>query len=325
MQSASTVAFASFEARDVDQAREMLTRAVFPLSMLPLSSDRPYWCRYEQVGFGPLVVSRAFHNAALRVTVPEVSTVYTVGFAQGGQLRSLHRGAEVEVSTTTAALFQPVGDIRVDSAAASTNFTVTLGRAELESTLSTLLGRDVAGPILFAPAMDMAGGPGQGWSRLVRTLAAETGDAHSLAAHPVVMQPMVDAILRGLLLVAEHPDRDALHEPADQCRPGPVRRAVDAIHADPAQPYTLTALARIAHVSARALQQGFHAQIGTSPMNYLRHVRLAHAHDDLRTADPARTGVAAVAYRWGFAHLGRFAAYYRAVYGCAPSETLNRC
>ncbi|MGE6955135.1 hypothetical protein ACQKF3_12910, partial [Staphylococcus capitis] len=275
MHSASTVAFASFEARDVDQARAMLAQAVFPLSMSVLSRGSPYWCRYEQVECGPLAVSRAFHSAALRVTVPEVSTVYTVGFAHGGRLRSLHRGAEVDVGSTTAALYRPVGDIRVDSEAASTNFTVTIARDELEFTLSTLLGRDVAGPIPFAPAMNLADGPGMGWSRLVRTVAAETGDAHSLAGHPVVMQPLVDAIVRGLLLVAEHPGRDALHEPAEQCRPGPVRRAVDAIHADPAQPYTLTTLARIAHVSARALQQGFHAQIGTSPMSYLRHVRLA--------------------------------------------------
>ncbi|GAB1644699.1 AraC family transcriptional regulator [Krasilnikovia sp. MM14-A1259] len=324
MHSASTAAFASFEARDIDQAREMLAQAVFPLSMSVLSNDQPYWCRYEQVECGPLVVSRAFHSAALRVAVPEVSTVYTVGFAHGGRLRSRHRGAEVEVSDVTAAIFQPLGDIVVDSESASTNFTVTIGRPELESTLSALLGREVAGPIRFAPAMDLAAGPGASWSRLVRMLVAEPGDGHGSAAHPVVMQPLVDAVLRGLLLVAEHPDRDALHEPAEQCRPGPVRRAVEVIHADPARPFTLTTLARVARVSARALQHGFHEQIGTSPMSYLRSVRLAHAHDELRAADPTRTGVRSVAHRWGFAHLGRFAAYYREVYGCAPSETLHR-
>ena len=33
--------------------------------------------------------------------------------------------------------------------------------------------------------------------------------------------------------------------------------------------------------------------------------------------------VAAVAYRWGFAHLGRFAAVYRSRFGVTPSEDLK--
>jgi AraC-like DNA-binding protein len=33
--------------------------------------------------------------------------------------------------------------------------------------------------------------------------------------------------------------------------------------------------------------------------------------------------VAAVAHRWGFAHLGRFAYAYRARFGVSPSETLR--
>jgi AraC-like DNA-binding protein len=34
--------------------------------------------------------------------------------------------------------------------------------------------------------------------------------------------------------------------------------------------------------------------------------------------------VAAVAHRWGFAHLGRFASAYRCRFGEPPSDTLRR-
>ncbi|GAB1643596.1 AraC family transcriptional regulator [Krasilnikovia sp. MM14-A1259] len=323
MQPASTVVFDSFEASDVDEARAKIQKALLPLSIAALSDQRPYRCRYEQLSFGPLRVNRAFHNVAMRVAVPDLRG-YTVGFAGFGQLRSHHRGTEVTISTATAAVFQPGGDILAHASDASLTYTVMVDPPALEANLSALLGRALTGPIKLGPSMDLTDAAGRSWARLVHTLTAEITNPDGLAAHPLVMQPLVDAVMRGLLMSADHPEREALHRPASAHRSAPVRRAIDAIHADPAQPFTLSTLAGNAGVSVRTLQQGFSDQVGTSPMGYLRQVRLACAHDELRTADPAQTGVAAVAHRWGFAHLGRFAAYYRAVYGCVPSDTLHR-
>jgi transcriptional regulator GlxA family with amidase domain len=95
------------------------------------------------------------------------------------------------------------------------------------------------------------------------------------------------------------------------------------MEADPAHPFTVTELARAAEVSVRALQNGFHRHVGVSPMAYLRQLRLARVHDELRRADPSRVTVADVAHRWGFTHLGRFAGAYRAKYGAAPSVTMR--
>jgi AraC-like DNA-binding protein len=76
-------------------------------------------------------------------------------------------------------------------------------------------------------------------------------------------------------------------------------------------------------VGSRGLQDGFARHVGVSPTAYLRDVRLRRVHADLHAADPARHTVAEIALRWGFAHLGRFAATYRRRYGCAPSQTLR--
>lgn len=61
-----------------------------------------------------------------------------------------------------------------------------------------------------------------------------------------------------------------------------------------------------------------------SPMTYLQDVRLARAHAALVEAEPGEVTTTEVAYRWGFTHLGRFAAGYRKKYGVAPSQTLHR-
>ncbi|WP_160057046.1 helix-turn-helix transcriptional regulator, partial [Shewanella litoralis] len=75
-------------------------------------------------------------------------------------------------------------------------------------------------------------------------------------------------------------------------------------------------------ISVRTLQDGFTRHVGLPPITYLREIRLAQAHADLAAGD-AGTSVSATACKWGFTHLGRFAAAYRDRYGEHPSETLR--
>ncbi|GAA0230972.1 hypothetical protein GCM10009527_029430 [Actinomadura nitritigenes] len=113
--------------------------------------------------------------------------------------------------------------------------------------------------------------------------------------------------------------RDGRH-PRDR-HPAPVRRAIAFMEDKAARPISGADIAAAARVSVRSLQYAFREHLGTTPMSHLRQVRLAAAHADLRTADPATTTVTAVAGRWGFLHAGRFAAAYKAAYGHPPSET----
>ena len=104
----------------------------------------------------------------------------------------------------------------------------------------------------------------------------------------------------------------------------PIRRAVELIEEQPAQPWTTVRLAAEVHLSVRALQEGFRRDLGTPPMAYLRQVRLRRAHGALRAAEHDTTTVRAVAVSLGIMHLSRFAAAYREAFGETPSETLNR-
>ncbi|MEW2352269.1 helix-turn-helix domain-containing protein [Spirillospora sp. NPDC029432] len=105
--------------------------------------------------------------------------------------------------------------------------------------------------------------------------------------------------------------------------PAALRRAIAYIedhHTDP--DITVADIAAAAGVTPRTLQYAFRRHRGTTPMGYVRRVRLAAAHADLQAAGPGTT-VTAVAARWGFHHPGRFAADYRAAYGRSPSTTLR--
>lgn len=103
-----------------------------------------------------------------------------------------------------------------------------------------------------------------------------------------------------------------------------LRRAIAFIEEHADQDIGLSDVATAVRVTPRALQYAFRRHLGTTPMRYLRRIRLARAHEELRTADPTTgTTVTAVALRWGFPHPGRFSSHYRAVYGVTPSETLH--
>ena len=119
---------------------------------------------------------------------------------------------------------------------------------------------------------------------------------------------------------AAEPERLAEHRDA---HPATLRRAIAFIEAAPDTDITLGDIARAANVTTRAIQHAFRRHLETTPMAYLRRVRLDQAHRRLRTADPdGETTVAQVALDWGFANPSRFARYYREAYGRVPSETL---
>lgn len=108
----------------------------------------------------------------------------------------------------------------------------------------------------------------------------------------------------------------------DRCDAHPltVRRAVAFIEDNAANCITVADIARAARVSIRAVQLAFRRHLDTTPMAYLRSVRLSCAHADLRAGNGSVTAIAA---RWGYARPSVFAAHYRAAYGVSPSQTLR--
>ncbi|MEV0288372.1 MULTISPECIES: helix-turn-helix transcriptional regulator [unclassified Kribbella] len=105
--------------------------------------------------------------------------------------------------------------------------------------------------------------------------------------------------------------------------PATLRRAIDFIESHPQSDLSLADIARAVSVTPRAVQLAFQHHLGTTPMGYVRRVRLALAHQALQEADAATTSVTSIAAHWGFHHHGRFAAAYRAEYGQSPRTTLH--
>jgi AraC-like DNA-binding protein len=86
---------------------------------------------------------------------------------------------------------------------------------------------------------------------------------------------------------------------------------------------SLSELCIAAHVSERRLRKAFVDEYKVPPARFFRTWALAEARRRLVDNDPTHHSVADVATGLGFFHLGRFASYYKRLYGEPPSTTLR--
>lgn len=106
-------------------------------------------------------------------------------------------------------------------------------------------------------------------------------------------------------------------------KPVLLRRAMEFMDANANNDIALADIAEAVHVTPRAVQYMFRRHLETTPLQYLRRLRLHYAHQDLLAADRGSDTVTDIAARWGFAHTGRFAVIYRQTYGESPHTTLR--
>jgi AraC-like DNA-binding protein len=312
-----------------DRAREICGRVYYPHRLTVLHEPARFAMSLSALNLGPVAVGLLGYAGEVRLETAELETGYEVNVPLSGRLLTRSGPAEVHATPDTAALYRPDGRTQLQGwADGGELFGLKIARSALEARLAELAGTPVRGVVQLGPSLDLRAGTGRRWWALARALAALTADPDGPLAQPMVVRPLVDSVLVALLYAAGHPYRAALAAPCPRAGRAAINRAVDLLEAEPELPWTVVDLARRVGLSTRALQYGFAAQAGCSPMAYLRQVRLQRADADLRAAAgpplAAGRGVASIASRWGFTNLGRFAAAYRARYGCTPSETLHQ-
>lgn len=194
------------------------------------------------------------------------------------------------------------------------------------SLLAEIAGPDPdreSSPVEFLSYTPIAG-RGQRWRSASRFIHGLLNDPDAGAA-PLVVGPA--ARLLAATALATFPNT-ATTEPTNRDRhdahPDTLRRAIAFIDANPDIDITIADIARAACVTPRAVQLAFRRQLDTTPLAYLRQVRLQHARQQLEDASPGDgTTVTRTAIDWGFANPSRFAEHYRAAYGELPSYTLS--
>jgi AraC-like DNA-binding protein len=313
-----------FRTTSPERAIHSCSTAFYPHRLTLLGPSNGFGLSQRVTQVGPVAVGDITYQSDVALGFEEPRASYHICVPLTGWLESRHRGQHLTSSPAMGSIYRPDAEMTATRwPGGSRQLAVKIDQVAVNRALETLVGTPVDSPIPFDAALSLKAGAAQSWVRLLLAMQRQLDSADSVIRHALVSDPLVESLIHGLLLVADHPYRDALAAPVKPGRPAAVRDAMDIIEAGPHLPMTTTALAAQCHVSVRTLQEGFQRHLGMSPMAFLRVVRLGRAHRDLRSADPSRNTIAAIAHRWGFTHAGRFAAAHQRTYGETPLQALR--
>lgn len=130
------------------------------------------------------------------------------------------------------------------------------------------------------------------------------------------------ACLRALVAAAFEPPLPRPAPLAPAGREAIVRRADELMRRRLREPVGALELCAALEVSDRTLRLAFRERFGMGPMVYFRAVRLNAVRSALR--EEPEEPIASLARRFGFHHLGHFAADYRRLFGELPRQTPRR-
>lgn len=306
----------------MEETRLLVEQMFYPHTVEQRSAGQRFTAKGRVAQAGPITLSDRVYGADLRMHFGELGTAYHVNIPLTGIIQVRHRDTDVDGSNEVAPVSGPQGETIVTRWAAQTRgMAIKIDRSAVERTLAGSLHGN--GSSAFDPSIDLRSGQARSWTPLLRLLINGLANPDSILHQPIAAMPFAETVVNGFLMLTSPAYREALEQPAEPVRPATIRTAVDIIHAEAHAPLTTAELARRCNVKVRTLQEGFQRHLGTPPMAYLRAVRLARAHTELQAADPTRTTVTAIAHRWGFTNLTRFANQHRATYGELPSQTLR--
>ena len=198
-----------------------------------------------------------------------------------------------------------------------------IDRGLLERVCQRQLGRTLQSPIEFKSELDLDTPQGQRWLRMVGWIYDNLSNEDELPQ--MLSAQFEEALVTGLLTCQPNNYSDELCSDDNlSIAPSFVKRVERYIEEHAQEAISITEMAEHVGVSSRSLFAGFRRFRNTSPMLYLKEVRLRHVHEELRQSSAGSTTVTAVAFRWGFSHLGHFTADYKRRFGESPSETLMR-
>lgn len=105
--------------------------------------------------------------------------------------------------------------------------------------------------------------------------------------------------------------------------PEHIRRARNFIEGHLTDDIKLHDIVNASGMTKRTVQAGFRMHLGTTPLSYLKLMRLRATHDRLKSSHSQDCTVTQVAMEYGFFHLSNFSQDFRKTFGSNPSDVLN--
>jgi AraC-like DNA-binding protein len=307
----------------VDQARRALSEIFLPVDFPSARASTVVDLELNALNVGRVTCGFMRFRDAVRIETAEAENYHIDIPVTGRAAMKAGAGPTVHATRDAAGVFMPGRPVALECGEQFSQLSLMIPRADLQLEVERLIGEAAIRPLEFGSEMDLTT-PG---ARMMLQALRMIDDASELEigplTHPLACQWLEQALVHSLLFAQPHNHSIALAGPSPDPGIRHVSHAAELLRESPEHSWTVAELAAKVSVSARSLQQGFRQSLHTTPMAYLRLVRLEKVRDELSLSAPASVTVTEIATRWGFVHLGRFAAVYRDTFGEQPSETLR--
>lgn len=321
----SLAAYKRYETHDLEVAEAEIRRFMAPgrLRVRPHDVDdvdaRAFYADTGSVGVG-----RMSYGADVVIDRQADSRYLGIAIPLSGHMRVWEGRAVVEARAgDSVVVIAPQGRFLTEWSADCNALMLRVTTSSLARAARTLTGEHDRPPRFVHQVLSLE--QGHVVLSAARLLAETFGRYDDVDAVPDrLLHRLSEHALNAVLLGLEH-DLSSPGKPAYRAAPSrAVRAAMRLIEDESAAEFNVTELARHLGLTVRGLELGFRRALDETPHQYMRRIRLDRAHRELLAADATGgTTVTEIATRWGFFHIGRFAAAYKAVYGVMPSVSLR--
>jgi AraC-like DNA-binding protein len=315
-----------FSTGDYQVARryiERTTQGLFDFSLQRAREFRQYDVRSARLGETQFALVKVDSLSGYHIEMKDNPDLVLLHIVMRGTAQLQQGAVHAVAGPSQMALLEATGRSYKRWHGSTQLLMVKLSRSRMERALASETGIDVGKPLDFGvlQVVDLQQ-VATLWHSIV-TICRDLNDPHPCLGGPAGR--LAERMLF-LLLAAAVPNNYsralADRTPSSPAAPYYVRRVEDYIRNHAREPISPADLVSIGGASARSLYHGFRRFRSTTPMGYLKEVRLGFARDALMKG--RANGVVSVteaAMAAGYTNLSQFSRDYKARFGEPPSRT----
>ncbi|OBZ94955.1 AraC family transcriptional regulator [Pararhizobium polonicum] len=308
---------------DVDQLREHYANTLKPVRVNPMNRGASISVEDLHFSTGDFDIWSGLCRSGMEVSFSEPPDAFALYLPLSGAMELDARGRQF-VSTPGKLIATDLSQTRMLRLHSErSHIGIAFSRKAVTRQLSELLDMPVIHDLDLFAECDMNTGAGAKLAAFGQVLwdNLANGPADNISARST--EYFFRTIMVAMLESVPHRYSALLERPASPAMPRQVKRAIDYMIANIASPIQVEDIAQASGVSIRSLQVGFQQFKDTTPLNYLRQLRLEGVRRELVGGRHDRISISDVARNWGFTHMGRFSVLYREAFGEMPTETLQ--
>lgn len=313
-----------YRTHDLDAARRHISELFKPHDLSVVGKNQAIDVCVGGVNLKNISLLYHRHGAHVSVVPEKLDEFFLLQIPVRGEARVRVDDDEVLCSPIQGVMISPTRSVEMEFMPGCEQFILRVDRSYFTHFFEQQLSRPLRRPLEFTPSVPLDNCRGQKVLSVLRYLVDAFGSEEDPEYPPFVIRNMASLLVSTLVSSLDHNYQSELLQEKHTLVPSHVKRAQRFMEESANASITPEDVALAVNTSPRALFAAFQRYLGTTPMRYLKNLRLDKAHQRLLQDDPSLVSVTGIALEFGFLHLGHFSAAYKERFGMLPSETVSR-